>query len=92
MQFLQTAMSVIVNFCLPFRESPVPVRENPVLEPQVSRDESGADLPGLFQELIRMDVEAAMFKANYKMYEHERLKEYFENLAKDLRRGYPGPD
>ena len=67
-------MSVIVNFCLPFRGSPVPVRENPVLEPQVSRDESGADLPGLFQELIRMDVEAAMFKANYKMYEHERLK------------------
>ena len=84
--------STIVNFCLPFRESPVPVRENPVLEPQVSSDESGADLPGLFQELIRMDVEGAMFKANYKMYEHERLKEYFENLAKDLRRGYPGPD
>ena len=85
-------MSVIVNFCLPFRGSPVPVRENPVLEPQVSRDESVADLPDLFQELIRMDVEGAMFKANYKMYEHERLKEYFENLAKDLRRGYPGPD
>ena len=85
-------MSVIVNFRLPFRGSPVPVRENHVLETQVSRDESGADLPGLFQELIRMDVEGAMFKANYKMYEHERLKEYFENLAKDLRRGYPGPD
>ena len=86
MQFLQTVMSVIINFRLPFRGSPVPVRETPVLELQVSRDESVADLPDLFQELIRMDVEAAMFKANYRMYEHERLKEYFENLAKGLRR------
>ena len=93
MQFLQTAMFVIVNFYLAFRGNPAPVRENPVLEPQISRAESGADLPGLFQELIRMDVEAAMFKANYRIYEHERLKEYFENLAKDLRkRGYPRTD
>ena len=92
MQFLQTVMSVIVNFCLPFRGSPVPVRETPVLEPQISRDEPGAELPSLFQELLRMDVESAMFKANYRMYEHERLKEYFENLAKDLRRGHLGPD
>ena len=93
MQFLQTAMSVIVNFCLPFRESPVPVRENPVLERQLRSDEPGKDLMDLLQVLIRMDVEGAMFRANYRMYEHERLKEYFENLAKDLRRrGYPRPD
>ena len=85
-------MSVIVNFCLPFRGSPVPVRENPVLEPQVSRDESVADLPDLFQELIRMDVEGAMFKANYKMYEHERLRESMEEFAKEWRRGFPERD
>ena len=93
MQFLQTAMSVIINFCLPFRGSPVPVGENPFLEPELQRDEPGEDLIDLYQELVRMDVEAAMFKANYRMYEHERLKEYFENLAKDLRRrGYPRTD
>ena len=86
-------MSVIVNFCLPFRGNHVPVGENPFLEPQLQRDEPGEDLIDLYQELVRMDVEFAMFKANDRMYEHERLKEYFENLAKDLRRrGYPRTD
>ena len=93
MQFLQTAMSLIVNFCLPFRRSPVPVRKNPFLEPQLQRDEPGEGLMDLLPVLIRMDVEGAMFNANYRMYKHERLKEYFENLAKDLRRrGYPKTD
>jgi hypothetical protein len=86
-------MSIIVNFCLPFRGSPVPVGENPYLEPQLQRDEPGEDLIDLYQKLVRMDVEFTMFKANDRMYEHERLKEYFENLAKDLRRrGYPRAD
>ena len=86
-------MSLIVNFCLPFRRSPVPVRKNPFLEPQLQRDEPGEGLMDLLPVLIRMDVGGAMFKANYRMYKHERLKEYFENLAKDLRRrGYPRTD
>ena len=83
-------MYVIINFCLPFRGSRVSVKENPFLEPQLLHDESGEELPDLIQELIRMDVEGAMFEANYRMYEHECLKEYFENLANDLRRGPRG--
>ena len=78
MQFLRTTMLSIVNFCLPL------VRK--------SRDEPDAESPDLLQEILRMDVEEAMWEASLKMYEHERLKEYFENLAKDLRRGYSGPD
>ena len=79
-------MSVIINFCLPFRGSPVPVGENPFLEPELQRDEPGKDLIDLDQELVRMDVEAAMIDANIKMYEHEQRRKYFEDLAKDLRR------
>ena len=86
MQFLRTTMLLIVNLCLPFKGNLVPARENRILEPQMSRDEPDAESPDLLQEFLRMDVEFAMFEANLKMYEHERLREYFKELAKELRR------
>ena len=86
-------MSLIVNLCLQFRGNPVPVKKTRILEPQMSGNERGAESPDLLQEILRMDVEFAMEMANLKMYEHERLREYFEELAKELRRrGFPKRD
>ena len=65
-------MLSIVNFCLPL------VRK--------SRDKPDAESPDLRQEILRMDVEEAMFEANLKMYEHERLRKSIEEYAKEFRR------
>ena len=65
-------MLSIVNFCL--------------LLVRKSRDEPDADSPDLLQEILRMDVEEAMFEASLKMYEHERLRESIEEFAKEYRR------
>jgi len=86
MQFLRTTMLLIVNFCLPFRANPVPVRENRILEPKISRDELDAKSPDLHQGILRMEVEEAMFEANLKMNEHERLRESIKEFAKEFRR------
>ena len=58
----------------------------------MSRDESGAESPDLLQEILRMDVEEAMWEANLKMNEHERLRESMEEFAKEWRRGFPERD
>ena len=71
-------MLSIVNFCLPL------VRK--------SRDEPDAESPDLLQEILRMDVEEAMWEANLKMNEHERLRESMEEFAKEWRRGFPERD
>ncbi len=57
-------MLSIVNFCLPL------VRK--------SRDEPDAESRDLRQEILRFDVENAIWMANLKMNEHERLRESME--------------
>ena len=71
-------MLSIVNFCLPL------VRK--------SRDEPDTESRDLRQEILRMDVEEAMWEASLKMYEHERLRESMEKFAKEWRRGFPERD
>ena len=65
-------MLLIANICLPF------VRK--------SRDEPDTESPDLLQEILRMDLESAMFEATLKMNEHERLRESIEEYAKEFRR------
>ena len=78
MQFLRTTMLSIAKFCLPL------VRK--------SHDEPDAESRDLRQEILRMDVEFAMWEASLKMYEHERLRESMEEFAKEWRRGFPERD
>ena len=67
-------MLSIVNFCLPL------VRK--------SRDEPDAESRDLRQEILRLEVENAIWMANLKMNEHERLRESMEEFAKEWRRGF----
>ena len=75
MQFLRTTILSIAKFCLPL------VRK--------SRDEPDAESRDLRQEILRLNVENAMWVASFKMDEHERLRESMEEFAKEWRRrGY----
>ena len=78
MQFLRTITLSIINFCIPL------VRK--------SRDEPDAESRDLRQEILRLEVENAIWMANLKMDEHERLRESMEEFAKEWRRGFPERD
>ena len=98
MQFFHKAKSLFPNLCFPFSKKLA-------FENGISSAEFGTKLTGL---ISRLDVELAMFDAEYRMYEHQRLKEHFgkfttesnhssreklERLIKLLRnRRPPGPD
>ena len=74
MRLLQKAIHTFRNLCFPFKE-------NPAFEGRISNDKPGTELTILIQKILRIDVELALFNAELRMYEQERLKKYFEKLT-----------
>ena len=85
MRLLQKTIHTFRNLCFPFKE-------NPAFERRISNDNPGTELTILIQKILRMDVELSLFDAEIRMYEHERLKKYFEKLEKNARRKPPRLD
>jgi len=79
MKFLQITRRLIMNLWRLRTANLVP-------EHQANRNEFRPQRPDPFQELLRLEVEHEMFMHNVKISEQERLKEYFDDLAKQLRR------
>ena len=76
MQFFHKAKSLFPNLCFPFRK-------NPAFENGISSAEFGTKLTDL---ICRLDVELAMFDAEHRMYEHQRLKKHFEKFTTESNR------